>query len=98
MVLRVAQPACTTNDKLTMIAGSLTIFASGVFHEYRLTVRGIRQIVDKFAGCGVRSTMSVAAPFVWRCLSGSAITPFPHPANRTQQRDFWQRAKNLQTF
>src|ERR1700730_18248627 len=29
---------------------------------------------------GVRSTMSVAAPFVWRCLSGSAITPFPHPA------------------
>src|ERR1700730_1330477 len=26
---------------------------------------------------GVRSTMSVAAPFVWRCLSGSAITPFP---------------------
>src|SRR6476660_8276142 len=24
---------------------------------------------------GVRSTMSVAAPFVWRCLSGSAITP-----------------------
>src|SRR6478672_7702021 len=29
---------------------------------------------------GLRSTMSVAAPFVWRCLSGSAITPFPHPA------------------
>jgi hypothetical protein len=28
---------------------------------------------------GVRSTMSVAAPFVWRCFSGSAITPFPHP-------------------
>src|SRR6266446_2878366 len=23
--------------------------------------------------------MSVAAPFVWRCLSGSAIAPFPHP-------------------
>src|SRR5580704_8808982 len=37
---------------------------------------------------GVRSTMSVAAPFVWRCLSGSAITPFPHPAHRTQQADF----------
>ena len=37
--------------KLTIIAGSLTIFASGVFHEYRLMVRGIRQIVDKFAGC-----------------------------------------------
>src|SRR3954463_2171770 len=37
---------------------------------------------------GVRATMSVAAPFVWRCLSGSAITPFPHPAHRTQQADF----------
>src|SRR3984893_16660979 len=37
---------------------------------------------------GVRSTMSVAAPFVWRCLSGSAMTPFPHPAHRTQQADF----------
>src|SRR6266481_1290641 len=37
---------------------------------------------------GVRSTMSVAAPFVWRCLSGSAITPFPHPAHRTQRADF----------
>src|SRR6202035_5788665 len=37
---------------------------------------------------GLRSTMSVAAPFVWRCLSGSAVTPFPHPAHRTQQADF----------
>ena len=37
---------------------------------------------------GVRSTVSVAAPFVWRCLSGSAITPFPHPAHRTQRADF----------
>src|SRR6266478_3378384 len=37
---------------------------------------------------GVRSTMSVAAPFVWRCLSGSAITPFPYPAHQTQQADF----------
>ena len=23
--------------------------------------------------------MSVSAPFVWRCLSGSAVAPFPHP-------------------
>ena len=34
---------------------------------------------------GVRSTMSVAAPFVWRCLSGSTMAPFPHPAHRTGQ-------------
>ena len=25
--------------------------------------------------------MSVSAPFVWRCLSGSAVAPFPHPDN-----------------
>jgi hypothetical protein len=32
--------------------------------------------------------MSVSAPFVWRCLSGSTMAPFPHPAHRTQQVDF----------
>src|SRR5437867_1657572 len=34
------------------------------------------------------SSISVAAPFVWRCLSGSTIAPFPHPAHRTGQADF----------
>src|SRR5215831_7268930 len=28
---------------------------------------------------GGRLGMSVSAPFVWRCLSGSTIAPFPHP-------------------
>src|SRR5271165_6837418 len=28
---------------------------------------------------GFRLSMSVAAPFVWRCLSGSTVAPFPHP-------------------
>ena len=32
--------------------------------------------------------MSVPAPFVWRCLSGSTIAPFPHPAHRTGRADF----------
>ena len=27
---------------------------------------------------GVRLSMSVPAPFVWRCPSGSAVAPFPH--------------------
>src|SRR5215469_14349051 len=31
--------------------------------------------------------MSVSAPFVWRCLSGPAMAPFPHPSHRTQQAD-----------
>ena len=37
---------------------------------------------------GFRLSMSVAAPFVWRCLSGSAVAPFPHPPHRTGQADF----------
>src|ERR1700676_3988076 len=32
---------------------------------------------------GVRPSMSVSAPFVWRCLSGSSVAPFPHPSHRT---------------
>ena len=36
----------------------------------------------------VRLSMSVSAPFVWRCLSGSTIAPFPHPAHRTGLADF----------
>ena len=31
--------------------------------------------------------ISVAASFVWRCLSSSAMTPFSHPAHRTGQAD-----------
>jgi hypothetical protein len=37
---------------------------------------------------GCRSNISVAAPFVWRCLTGSAMAPFPHPAHRTGHADF----------
>ena len=36
----------------------------------------------------VRLSMSVPAPFVWRCLRGSAVAPFPHPAHRTGRADF----------
>ena len=37
---------------------------------------------------GCRLNISVSASFVWRCLSGSALTPFPHPAHRTGHADF----------
>src|ERR1700687_1268475 len=37
---------------------------------------------------GVRENISVSAPFVWRCLNGSTMAPFPHPAHRTGQADF----------
>ncbi|HUE87116.1 MAG TPA: transposase zinc-binding domain-containing protein, partial [Vicinamibacterales bacterium] len=36
---------------------------------------------------GSRSGLSVAAPFVWRCPSNLAVTPFPHPAHRTGHAD-----------
>ena len=36
---------------------------------------------------GCRPNISVAAPFVWRCLTGSTVAPFPHPAHRTGHGD-----------
>src|SRR6478735_7325892 len=36
---------------------------------------------------GCRSNISVAAPFVWRCLTGSTLAPSPHPAHRTGHAD-----------
>src|SRR5215831_8987005 len=35
-----------------------------------------------------RSDISVSASFVWRCLSGPTMAPFPHPAHRTGRADF----------
>src|SRR5216684_8993510 len=32
---------------------------------------------------GFRLHISVSASFVWRCLSGSTVAPFSHPAHRT---------------
>src|SRR4051812_41392040 len=42
--------------------------------------------VEMWRGGG-RSHISVSAPFVWRCLTGSAMAPFPHPAHRTGQAE-----------
>ena len=36
---------------------------------------------------GCRLDISVSAPFVWRCLSGSAMTQIPHSAHRTGHAD-----------
>jgi hypothetical protein len=36
---------------------------------------------------GVRPGIAVPAPFVWRCLSGAAVAPFPHPPHRTGHAD-----------
>jgi hypothetical protein len=51
---------------------------------------GLRQAeigrVEMWRGSS-RFGLSVAAPFVWRCPSNLALTPFPHPAHRTQRAD-----------
>jgi hypothetical protein len=36
---------------------------------------------------GLRCSLSVSAPFVWRCLTSRTITPFPHPPHRTGQAE-----------
>jgi hypothetical protein len=54
--------------------------------ERRLQASGERR-VGVWRG-GVRLGIAVPAPFVWRCLSGSAVAPFPHPPHRTGQADF----------
>jgi hypothetical protein len=43
--------------------------------------------VEVWRGCG-RLNISVSAPFVWRCLTGSTLTPSPHPARQTGHADF----------
>ena len=52
----------------------------GLPHRALLTRRGPIK-VGVWRG-GVRLGISVPAPFVWRCLSGSAVAPFPHPPHR----------------
>src|SRR5437016_10090252 len=46
---------------------------------------GTRRVEMWRGGC--RSNITVAAPFVWRCLTGSTLAPFPHPAHRTGHAD-----------
>jgi hypothetical protein len=50
--------------------------------------------VEMWRGGG-RPNISVAASFVWRCLSGSAVTLFPHPAHQPEgaAEDLCGRAK-----
>jgi transposase len=43
--------------------------------------------VEVWRGCG-RLNISVAAPFVWRCLTGPTLAPSPHPARQTGRAAF----------
>src|SRR5262245_57864953 len=47
-----------------------------------------RILVESRCGAvAVGRTYLLSASFVWRCLSGSTLAPFPHPAHRTGQAD-----------
>jgi len=55
-------------------------------NAFNLTMR-LYGRVEMWRGGG-RLGISVSAPFVWRCLTGAALAPFPHPAHRTGRADF----------
>src|SRR5258705_11814679 len=46
-----------------------------------------RMVESRCGAVAVGRTYLLSASFVWRCLSGSAMTPFPHPAHRTGHAD-----------
>src|SRR3954470_5365851 len=48
---------------------------------------GLTEVESECGAVTVGRSYLLAAPFVWRCLSGSAMAPFPHPAHRTGQAD-----------
>ena len=47
---------------------------------------------------GLRCSLSVAAPFVWRCLNSRTLTPFPHPAHRTGHAELPHPALGQDTY
>ena len=47
---------------------------------------------------GLRYSLSVAAPFVWRCPNSRTITPFPHPPHRNGHADFPHPALGQDTY
>ena len=54
-----------------------------------LTASFVDPLVKSRCGAAaLRSNISVSASFVWRCLSVSTMTSFPHPAHRTGHADF----------
>jgi transposase len=48
---------------------------------------GTSSRVEVWRSC-CRPNVSVSAPFVWRCLTGSTLAPSPHPARQTGHADF----------
>ena len=53
-----------------------------------LDTSGSKSVESRCDAVALGSNISVAAPFVRRCLTGSTMAPFSHPAHRTGQADF----------
>jgi hypothetical protein len=47
----------------------------------------VRHVWSRGVARWFRWSLSVADPFVCRCLTSSAMLPFPHPAHRTGRAD-----------
>src|ERR1700729_4252731 len=47
-----------------------------------------KSVESECGAAAVGRAYRFAAPFVWRCLSGSTMAPFPHPSHRTGHADF----------
>jgi glycine/D-amino acid oxidase-like deaminating enzyme len=59
-----------------------------VFDRHRYPAMETSFVKSRCDAVALGSNISVAAPFVRRCLTGSTMAPFPHPAHRTGQADF----------
>ena len=66
--------------------GRMTVLAHRRSFRGTAVIRSLLGKVEMWRG-GCRSHISVSASFVWRCLSGATVAPFPHPAHRTGHAD-----------
>src|SRR5215471_10008759 len=67
-------------------SGDIRIWGNSGLAGHRVRMAALGRVEVWRGGC--RADISVSAPFVWRCLSGSTFTPFPHLAHRTGRADF----------
>ncbi len=55
--------------------------------RYFHTAISTRMVESRCGAVAVGHTYLFPASFVWRCLSGATVAPFPHPAHRTGHAD-----------
>jgi hypothetical protein len=77
------------NNELENIYRQLRIRWGNYLEHNRVSFGECR--VEMWRGGGRRG-LSVAAPFVGRCLTSRTLTPFPHPPHRTRRADLRHRA------